>query len=319
MTANNDLTARLDKGEIIFLDGGIGTELERLGAPMDHDTWCAVALQTHPHLVKDVHRSYINAGADVITVNTYAATRIALRNAGIEDKFEEWNRLAVQLAKETLAECDPGRPIYVAGSVSTFASSSRFGHSYKSTPLPAELKLWFREQAELLVESGVDLLLIETLASESSVMSAAVEAASDFDVPIWAALSCARDRKTGELSLGVEESSSQSQTFYAYHEPFDLALDKLATQGGYSALLVMHSEVDVTQPAVRSLSNKYKGPVGAYPNAGYWQRPEWIFVDQISPDDYVAKARAWVDEGAQIIGGCCGIGPEHIRALAQLR
>jgi len=97
-----------------------------------------------------------------------------------------------------------------------------------------------------------------------------------------------------------------------------LALDKLVAQGGYSALLVMHSEVDVTQPAVRSLCNQYKGPVGAYPNAGYWQRPEWIFVDQISPDDYVAKARAWVDEGAQIIGGCCGIGPEHIRALAQL-
>ena len=131
MTANNDLTVRLDKGEIIFLDGGIGTELERLGAPMDHDTWCAVALETHPHLVKDVHRSYINAGADVITVNTYAATRIALRNAGIEDKFEEWNRLAVQLAKETLAECDPSRPVYVAGSVSTFASSSRFGRSWK--------------------------------------------------------------------------------------------------------------------------------------------------------------------------------------------
>ena len=316
MTTENDLTTRLEKKEIILLDGGIGTELERLGAPMDHDVWCAVALQSHPHLVKEVHRSYLNAGADVITVNSYAATRIALRNAGMEEKFGEWNRLAVQLAKEALAECDPDRAVYVAGSVSTFASSSRFGHSWKNGT--GDLKLWFREQAELLVESGVDLLLIETLASESSVMSAAVEAASDFDVPIWAALSCARDRKTGELSLGVEESSSQSQTFYAYHEPFDLALDKLATQGGYSALLVMHSEVDVTQPAVRSLSNKYKGPVGAYPNAGYWQRPEWIFVDQISPDDYVAKARAWVDEGAQIIGGCCGIGPEHIRALAQL-
>ena len=316
MTANNDLTARLDKGEIILLDGGIGTELERLGAPMDHDTWCAVALQTHPRLVKDVHRSYINAGADVITVNTYSATKIALRNAGIEEKFKKWNRLAVQLTKETLAECDPSRPVYVAGSVSTFASSSRFGRSWKDGT--GELKLWFREQAELLVESGVDLLLIETLASESSVMSAAVEAASEFDVPIWVALSCARDRKTGELSLGVEESSSQSQTFYAYHEPFDLALDKLVAQGGYSALLVMHSEVDVTQPAVRSLCNQYKGPVGAYPNAGYWQRPEWIFVDQISPDDYAQKARTWVDEGAQIIGGCCGIGPEHIRALAQL-
>ena len=316
MTTENDLTTRLEKNEIILLDGGIGTELERLGAPMDHDVWCAVALQSHPDLVKEVHRSYINAGADIITVNTYAATRIALRNAGMEEKFGEWNRLAVQLAKEALAECDPDRAVYVAGSVSTFASSSRFGRSWKDGT--GELKLWFREQAELLVESGVDLLLIETLASESSVMSAAVEAASEFDVPIWVALSCARDRKTGELSLGVEESSSQSQTFYAYHEPFDLALDKLVAQGGYSALLVMHSEVDVTQPAVRSLCNQYKGPVGAYPNAGYWQRPEWIFVDQISPDDYAEKARTWVDEGAQIIGGCCGIGPEHIRALAQL-
>jgi homocysteine S-methyltransferase len=317
MTATNDLTARLEKKEFILLDGGIGTELERLGAPMDHDVWCAVALQSHPHLVKEVHRSYINAGVDVITVNTYAATRIALRNAGMEEKFEEWNQLAVELAKEALAECDPGRPVYVAGSVSTFASSSRFGRSWKHGT--GELKIWFQEQAQLLVESGVDLLLIETLASESSVMSAAVEAASDFDVPIWVALSCARDRKTGELSLGVEESSKQSQTFHAYHEPLDLALDKLVAQGGYTALLVMHSEVDVTEPAIRSLCNQYKGPIGAYPNAGYWQRPEWIFVDQISPEDYAEKARTWVDEGAQIIGGCCGIGPEHIRALAQQR
>jgi homocysteine S-methyltransferase len=318
MTANNHLTARLNEGEIILLDGGIGTELERLGAPMDHDVWCAAVLETHPHLVKDVHRSYINAGADIITVNTYATTRIALRNANIEEKFGEWNRLAVKLAKEALAECDPGRPVYIAGSVSTFASSSRFGRSWKNGT--GELQVWFQEQAKLLVESGVDLLLIETLASESSVMSAAVEAVSDFDVPIWVALSCARDRKTGELSLGVEESSKQSQTFHAYHEPFHLALDKLVTQGGYSGLLVMHSEIDVTEPAIRSLCNQYKGPVGAYPNAGYWQRPEWIFVDQISPGDYAEKARTWVDEGAQIIGGCCGIGPEHIRALArQLR
>ena len=77
----------------------------------------------------------------------------------------------------------------------------------------------------------------------------------------------------------------------------------------------MHSEIDVTKAAVEILREQYHGPVGAYPNAGYWQRPEWIFVDQISPDDYAKKARTWADEGAQIIGGCCGIGPEHIRAL----
>ena len=314
MTANCDLTARLEKGEIILLDGGIGTELERLGAPMDHDAWCAVALQTHPHLVKEVHRSYVNAGADVITVNTYATTKIALKRAKMEEKFEEWNRLAVRLAKEALAECNPGRSVYVAGSVSTFGSSSRFSDFAKDGT--SQLKLWFREQAQLLVESGVDLLLIETLASESSVISAALEAASKFDVPIWVAVSCARNRATGELSLGIEESS-QSRAFYTQYEPFHSALEKVVAKGGYSALLLMHSEIEVTQSAVRSLCKKYKGPVGAYPNAGYWQRPEWIFVDQISPDDYAATARTWVDEGAQIIGGCCGIGPEHIRALTR--
>ena len=223
--------------------------------------------------------------------------------------------MAVQLAKEALDECEPARPVYIAGSVSTFASSPRFRRTWKDGT--GQLKLWFREQAETLVESGVDLLLLETLASESSVISAAIEATSGFDVPVWIAVSCAQHRTTGELFLGVDESSNQSESFYAYHEKFQSAVEKLVTQEGYSALLVMHSEIDVTQSAVKHFSKKYTGLVGAYPNAGYWQRPQWVFVDQISPTDYAFKARAWVNEGAKIIGGCCGIGPEHIHALAR--
>ncbi len=93
----------------IILDGGIGTELERLGAPMDHEAWCAVALETHPQLVRDVHRSYIDAGADIITVNSYATTRHALNNGGMQENFTSWNKLAVQLAKETLDASEPDR------------------------------------------------------------------------------------------------------------------------------------------------------------------------------------------------------------------
>jgi homocysteine S-methyltransferase len=92
-------------------------------------------------------------------------------------------------------------------------------------------------------------------------------------------------------------------------------MERVIAQDGFSALLMMHSEIDVTKAAVEILHRQYTGPVGAYPNAGYWQRPEWVFVDQIPPNDYVNKASTWVAEGAQIIGGCCGIGPEHIRAL----
>ena len=312
MSTVTNLVNRLEKGEILLMDGGIGTELERLGAPMDHATWCAVALQTHPHLVKEVHRSYIEAGADIITVNSFASTRKALENAKMKEKFCEWNRLAVQLTKEALADCEPDRRVYIAGSVSTY------GYDPEITNNDSELESYLKSHAEVLVESGVDLLLIETLASDLSTIFTAIEALADYGLPIFVGLSCSQIDKSKELYLGILESRNYSdEGDIFFHEPFDSAMDKLVARGGYSALLMMHSEVDVIQPAVRSLCKKYRGPVGAYPNAGYWERPQWVFFDQISPDDYVQKARSWVEEGVQIVGGCCGIGPEHIRALAQ--
>ena len=312
MSTVTNLINRLEKGEILLMDGGIGTELERLGAPMDHTAWCAVALQTHPQLVKEVHRSYIEAGADIITVNSFASTRKALENAKMEEKFCEWNRLAVQLTKEALADCEPDRRVYIAGSVSTY------GYDPEITNNDGELESYLKSHAEVLVESGVDLLLIETLASDLSTIFTAIAALSNYDLPIFVAVSCSQIDKTEKLYLGALESRNYSdKEDIFFHEPFDSVLDKLTTRGGYSALLVMHSEIDITQSAITRISEKYKGPIGAYPNAGYWERPQWVFVDQISPDDYVQKARSWVEEGVQIVGGCCGIGPEHIRALTQ--
>ena len=84
-----------------------------------------------------------------------------------------------------------------------------------------------------------------------------------------------------------------------------------------SALLVMHSTVDTTLPALQLMQSHYDGLRGAYPNAGYWLRPEWAFVDQISPQNYLERARKWLDTGARIVGGCCGIGPDHIAALSK--
>ena len=120
MNENKSLEALISRSGPIILDGGIGTELERLGAPMDHEAWCAVALETHPQLVRDVHRSYIDVGADIITVNTYAATRHALTNGGMEDNFISWNKRAVQLARDALDTSEVDRNILIAGSVSNF-------------------------------------------------------------------------------------------------------------------------------------------------------------------------------------------------------
>ena len=292
----------------IILDGGIGTELERLGAPIDHEAWCAVALESHPQLVRDVHRSYIDAGADIITVNTYAATRHALTNGGIEENFTSWNKLAVQLARETLDASEVDRNILIAGSVSNFG---HFNDQYTDKQLAPN----FRDQAEILIENGVDFIILESLGAKTSTIVTALNAISEFGVPIWVAVSCAEDHDSGQLFLGIEESRIDSHRPLA-HQELGEAIDTIMDTAG-SALLVMHSTVDTTLPALQLMQSHYDGLRGAYPNAGYWLRPEWAFVDQISPQNYLERARKWLDTGARIVGGCCGIGPDHIAALSK--
>jgi homocysteine S-methyltransferase len=300
----------LERNHPVILDGGIGTELQRLGAPMDHEAWCAVALDTHPDLVRQVHRSYIEAGADIITVNAYATTRQALKSAGMEEQFTRWNIRAVQIARETLDDSASERDILIAGSVSTFGNFNRFSD--------AELEPYFQEQAEILAENGVDLVILETLSSRASTIVTALNALADFDLPVWVAISGVQDRNSGALYLGVEESPVHSNSVTT-HEPFADAIQKIMAEGG-SALLLMHSPVNVCTPGLEVMSENYSGVLGAYPNAGYWQRPDWAFVDQITPADYLKAAGDWIDAGAKIVGGCCGIGPAHISALsAELR
>ena len=302
------LDTLINSTDPIILDGGIGTELERLGAPMDHEAWCAVALETHPQLVRDVHRSYIDAGADIITVNTYAATRHALTNGGMEENFTSWNKLAVQLARETLDASEVDRNILIAGSVSNFG---HFNDQYTDKQLAPN----FRDQAEILIENGVDFIILESLGAKTSTIVTALNAISEFGVPIWVAVSCAEDHDSGQLFLGIEESRIDSHRPLA-HQELGEAIDTIMDTAGW-ALLVMHSTVDTTLPALQLMQSHYAGLRGAYPNAGYWLRPEWAFVDQISPQNYLERARKWLDTGARIVGGCCGIGPDHIAALSK--
>ena len=302
------LDTLINSANPILLDGGIGTELERLGAPMDHEAWCAVALETHPQLVRDVHRSYIDAGADIITVNTYAATRHALTNGGMEKNFTSWNKLAVQLARETLDASEVDRKILIAGSVSNFG---HFGVRHTDEQLAPN----FKDQAEILIENGVDFIILESLGAKTSTIVTALNAITEFNVPIWVAVSCAKNHESGQLFLGVEESRLDSH-WAPVHQELGEAIDIIMDTAG-SALLVMHSTVDTTLPALQLIESHYDGLRGAYPNAGYWTRPEWAFVDQISPEDYLDRARKWLNTGARIVGGCCGIGPDHIAALSK--
>ena len=80
---------------------------------------------------------------------------------------------------------------------------------------------------------------------------------------------------------------------------------------------IMHSDVYITGPALEAVRSAWEGPTGAYPESGYFIMPHWQFVDIIAPEDFAAAAMEWVSQGVELVGGCCGIGIEHIRALAK--
>ena len=98
----DSIKTKLENNKIIILDGGMGAELEKNGAHMDKHMWCGKCSVDHPELVRKVHEDYINAGADVITTNTYSTTPISMRQYGYEDSIEKFNQKSVKIAREAI-------------------------------------------------------------------------------------------------------------------------------------------------------------------------------------------------------------------------
>ena len=292
-----ELEQKIKDEETLILDGATGTELEKRGVPMDNAAWCATALATHPETVREVHEDYIRAGADVIITNTFPAAKHVLEAAGVGDRFRELNVRAVELAREARENTAEG-PVYVAGSMSTFPP--KLDHAYD--PGEQEARGNYAEQAETLADAGVDLLALEMMLDlEQSVY--AVEAAVATGLPVWIGFSCKR-AEDGTLIL------------WDGHVTLAEALDTIPQLGG-SLVSIMHTLVEDTVPALREVRKHWSGPVGAYPHAGEFVMPNWQFIDMISAEDFAREAQGWLDQGAQVVGGCCGIGPEHIRALKE--
>ncbi len=290
----DDLSARIAAGELILLDGATGTELERRGVPMDSDAWSAAALLTHPRTVREVHVDYLRAGADVITSNSFSTARHHLETAGLDGRFRELNQRAVELARQ--ARDEVGRPAAVAASM-----SSVFFELEHMRPVTAA---GFREQAEILAEAGADLLIMEMM-WDVEVSSAAVRAALETGLPVWLGF-CARLGDDGTV-LGF--SLKYQGTLASIVEP-------LVALGG-SVANIMHTETKEVLPALAVLRERWSGPVGVYAHSGRFVMPHWQFNDVISPEEYLAHARRWVEAGVQLVGGCCGVGPDHIRLLKQ--
>jgi homocysteine S-methyltransferase len=293
----NDVQERLDAGEIVILDGAMGTELQRRGVPMDDVAWDAAALATHPDLVREVHEDYIKAGAEVIITNTFATARHVLEPAGMGGQFRALNIRAVTLAKEAREEVADG-PVFIAGSVSTM--SARADNSYE--PWAEKARENYREQAEVLAESGVDVIVLEMM-RDLEQTSYAMEAALATGLPVWVGFSC---KTTDESTLVLQDGNHTLAE----------ALEQIPPLGAF-LVSIMHTLSEDTPAALREVTSHWQGPVGAYPHSGEFIMPNWQFINMISPEDFTRKAQGWTGMGVQLVGGCCGIGPEHIRLLKE--
>jgi homocysteine S-methyltransferase len=285
----------LDNGGRLVLDGGTGSELRRRGMALSRETWSALAPLTHYGQLRAIHAHYIAAGADVITTNTFATTRFVLEAAGHGADFAAINEGAVAAARE--AREAGGRDVAIAGSISCLPP--RFdAHLY---PDERTERAAYSELAETLAEAGVDLLVLEMM-QETRHAPLACEAARGVGLPVWLGVSCRLG--AGGTLVGFDFPLV----------PLAECLDALLELAP-AAVNVMHSPVAAIEPALHEVRARWPGPLGAYPEIG----DGTPHAEALAPDGLAALARHWLAAGVQIVGGCCGTTPEHVRALAKLR
>ena len=314
------LDDNLAAGDVIILDGAIGSEIERLGGGMDAAAWCGAANVTHPDVVRQVHESYLEAGADVITANTFATCRHVLEAAGYGGETVAINRRAVELAREAVERVAPDRPVAIAGSMSNNMAwlPGTVGPDPAYLPSAEQEAANYREMAETLAEAGCDLLVMEMM-TDLTHAPRVTEAACATGLPVWVGMSASR-RASGEV-VGWDHQAEDGDNLPDDYRPspsvpLATVIDALCGLGP-QAMGIMHSSFPTIGPALDVLCERWDGPVMAYPEAiGFDALTRGTIA--VEPDDFAEHCRGWVESGVQIIGGCCGTTVEHIRAMVEV-
>ncbi len=291
---------KLARGEIIILDGGTGTDIQRRGAPMSGETWCADVNGTHGDIVKEVHLDYIAQGADIVTANTYATSPLNFSHIGRVDDVNKIDAVAVAIAKAAVADSD----VCVAGSMSTMRPM-QLGTDRNDLAVEwpeEEARALFAMKAKGLKDAGVDLIMMEMM-RDADYAILACEAALATGLPVWIGIAVEK-REDGQLA-GFGRSDQLLSNF----APALAALKP-------DVICIMHSSPEDTGPAIEILKQSWSGPIGAYPESGYFKSPDWVFTE-ITPAELLGSAKTWQQQGVTIFGGCCGIGPAHIAALKE--
>jgi S-methylmethionine-dependent homocysteine/selenocysteine methylase len=281
---------------VILTDGGMGQELVRRSSSDPTPLWSARVLIDEPDLVRDLHAEFIRAGARVITINTYSATPERLAREGAQELFKPLQQRGIELARQAR---DQAGDAAIAGCLSPL-----FGSYAPALTISFEdtLDIYRRIVAEQA--DGVDLFLCETMASAEEAR-AAVTAASESGKPVWVSWTLA-DHGAPRLRSGETIAAAAR------------ALDGLRV----AARLINCCRPEAIAAALPEMIG-LGGPVGAYANGftsvealKHGGTVEVLHArHDLDPDAYADQAVGWVEAGADIVGGCCEVGPAHIAAL----
>ena len=302
--------AFLRRRRCVVLDGGLASELERAGHDLNDPLWSARVLMDDPAAVEAVHTDYLRAGADCITTATYQASfeGLAARGVGRADA-ERLMRLAVELAvraRNRLRDAGAagggggrGRPL-VAASIGPYGAFLADGSEYRGRygVGPSALADFHHDRLRLLAETPADLLACETIPSfaEARVLAGLVSDVTD--KPAWFTFTC---RSEDRISDGA---------------PLDEVAGWADESAAVSAVGVNCTPAGLVPAIVGALAARTSKPVVAYPNGGgAWDAATKRWSRAGGEVDWGEASRSWIAAGASVVGGCCRVGPDAIRAM----
>ena len=309
---------------ILVLDGAMGTMLQRYNFSeedfrgerfKDYPTSLKgnndLLSLTQPKAIADVHRKYFEAGADIVETNTFSGTTIAMADYNMEDLVYELNYESAKIAKQVANEFNsktPDKPRYVAGSIGPTNKTASLSPDVNKPEYRAitfeELRIAYKQQVEALIDGGVDILLVETI----------------FDTLNAKAALFAIDEVKEERNIDISIMVSGTITDASGRTLSGQTVEAFLTSISHIPLLSVGFNcalgAEQLKPYLKRLSHETEFFTSAHPNAGlpnafgeYDQTPKEMqqFIEDYLQDDLI-----------NIIGGCCGTNPEHIKAIAEV-
>jgi len=288
-----DIRERLARGDVMLGDGAWGTLLMAKGLPAGEPP--EMFTLDRPAVIEEIAGLYLEAGAELITTNTFGASPLKLSSFGLADRTEDINTLAVAAVRRAV-----GDKAYVSASV---GPTGRLLLPFGDTD-PAEMAAAFARQAAALAAAGVDLFCVETMTdlNEATLAVSAIRAAAP-RVPIMATMTFEQTRRGFYTVMGVSISAAAKGLHSA-------GADIVGSNCGFG--------LDTMIEIARQFKQHAAVPVAIQANAGIPVTRHGETVYPETPDDVVSKLPELLATGVQIIGGCCGTTPEHIRALRAL-